>query len=215
MELAMEIKPPHDMHQNRILKIHNDSQPRMYLGRRPTTGQHGALLLIHGLDVNSLGIESIPTKGHPTYLNTVQGRAIFIKWFQKENVHSWATTTIELNQLIAEFKKGTIRTNWTVLELVGFDLEHYEGLLERYAQIQPFCNRRKGIPLKDVQGGFEHSFLNELLSTSMKRACDVEDECKSERKRLKSSQRIEMLKRLSDHRPEFEDSDTIYRGCYA
>ncbi|TGO70413.1 hypothetical protein BOTNAR_0001g00490 [Botryotinia narcissicola] len=246
MELAMEIRPPHDMYQNRILKIHNDSQPRMHFGRRPSIGQHGALLLIHGLDVNSLGIESIPTKGHPTYPNTVQGHAMyvgnytvakqhmnhgsehlfglqfidyllknesnthrFIKWFQKENGHSWATTTIELNQLIAAFKKGTIRTSWAVLKFVGFDLEHYEGLLERYAQIQPFCNRRKGIPLKDVQGGFEHSFLNELLSTSMKRACDVEDECKSERKRLKSSQRIEMLKRLSDHQPYLEDSDTI------
>ncbi|TGO15125.1 hypothetical protein BTUL_0044g00640 [Botrytis tulipae] len=246
MELAMEIKPPHDMYQNRILKIHNDSQPRMYFGRRPTIGQHGAILLIHGLDVNSLGIESIPTKGYPTYLNTVQGHAMyvgnytvakqhmnhgsehffglefidyllknesntqrFIKWFQKENGHSWATTTIELNHLIAAFKKGTIRTSWTVLQFVGFDLEHYERLLERYARIRPFCNRRKGIPLKDVQGGFEHLFLNELLSTSMKRVRDVEDECESERKRLKSSQRIEMLKRLSDYQPDLEDSDTI------
>ncbi|KAF7901062.1 hypothetical protein EAF00_003283 [Botryotinia globosa] len=246
MELAMEIKPPHDMYQNRILKIHNDSQPRMYFGRRPTIGQHGALLLIQGLDVNSLGIESIPTKGHPTYLNTVQGHAMyvgnytvtkqhmnhgsehlfglefidyllknesntqrFIKWVQKENGHGWTTTTIELNQLIAAFKKGTIRTSWAVLEFVGFDLEHYEGLLERYVQIQPFCNRRKGIPLKDVQGGFEHLFLNELLSTSTKRVRNVEDEWESERKRLKSSQRIEMLERLSAHQPEFVDSDTI------
>lgn len=221
MELAMEIGPPHDMYQNRILKIHNDSQPSMYFGQRPIMGQHGALLLIHSLDVNSLDIESIPTKGHPTFLNAVQGHAMyvgnytvakqhvnhcykhlfglefidylsknesktqrFINWFQKETGYRRATTTIEPNQLITAFKNGSIRTSWTVLQFVGFDLEHYEGLLKRYAQIQPFCNRRKGIPLKDVQGGFEHLFLNELLSASTKRVRDIEDECESEKKTI-------------------------------
>ncbi|TGO80586.1 hypothetical protein BELL_0004g00120 [Botrytis elliptica] len=243
MELAMEIGPPHDMYRNRILKIHSDSQPGVYFGQRPIMGQHGALLLIHGLDDNSFGIESIPTEGYPTFLNTVQGHAMyvgnytvtkqhvnhcsehlfglefreylskdesnehrFIEWFQKETGADAATTSIGLSKIVTAFKKGVIRTSWTVLEFVGFDLEHYEGLLKMYAQIQPFCNRGKGIPLKDVQGGFQHLFLNELLGTSTKRVHDIENPSESERKRLKAAQQDE---KQASQPQESEDELTI------
>lgn len=49
-----------------------------------------------------------------------------------------------------------VRTSWTVLQFVGFDLESYEKLPTKYSQTEPFC-RRKRLPLVDVECGFEHT----------------------------------------------------------
>ncbi|KAF7863246.1 hypothetical protein EAF04_007328 [Stromatinia cepivora] len=203
-------------------------------------GKHGALLLIRDLDDKVFAGNEYPTflntvQGHAVCIGQyrifkllVNDRSLnFLglefkdyllknqfklergkKWSKKQFGNRQAIKSI--HSLLTAVEKDCIKTSWTVFEYVGFDLESYEALLTQYSQIEPFCNRKKGIPLIDVDGGFEHTFLNELLtssSLSKKRVHDVEDSSESERKWLKMSHDDGTLKSTSVQ--ELDDDSTI------
>ncbi|KAJ8071728.1 hypothetical protein OCU04_002044 [Sclerotinia nivalis] len=243
MQLMLEHKPRrrnnNDVCWPRILKIHNDTAPGFDLRQRPSIGKHGALLLIRDLDDKIfVGNE------YPTFLNTVQGHAVYIGQYKiikqivnDPSVHplglefkdyllknqlkiergrSWSKKQFgnrrpikNIHSMLTAFEKDCIKTSWTVFEYVGFDLKSYEALLTKYSQIEPFCNRKRGIPLVDADGGFEHTLLNEILNSSSlkKRVHDVEDSSECERKRLKKSHDNGTSKSPSVR--EIEDDSTI------
>ncbi|KAI9645438.1 hypothetical protein NHQ30_006177 [Ciborinia camelliae] len=217
----------------RILKIHDGREPHSHFEQQPSIGKHGALLLIRGLDD-----KYIPEMEYPTFLNTVQGHAVYIGQYKVVKQHVNETTepllglefldyltqtprgkrfflkrtgdrTVGEHSVITAFDNGNIRTSWTVLKYVGFDLKGYEALLTQYSQIQPFCRRKKGIPLEDVDGGFEHTLLNEILnSSSTKRVHDVDDGSGSERKRAKIMVPISMQPQSTDALDKSQRQDT-------
>ncbi|ESZ98642.1 hypothetical protein SBOR_0880 [Sclerotinia borealis F-4128] len=196
MQLTLEIGTNNikGSHANwpRILKIHDDRKPHPQCYQRPSIGKHGALLLINDLDD-----KCIPDLEYPTFLNTVKRHAGVFKdylfryergrkFFQERTGDRQSKDTVHRSRVRTAFADGSMYTSWTVLQYVGFDLKGYEALLTQYSQSEPFCWRNRGIPLQNVDGGFEHTLLNDILNrASTKRVRGVGDPSESERKRLK------------------------------
>lgn len=226
---------------SRLLKIHNDTAPHIDVKQRPSIGKHGALLLIHDLDEkvfvgNEYPIFLNTVQGHAVYIgqykivkqivNNPSVHPLGIKFdnylgknqLKTQRGICWSKEQFGnkrpfrgVYDMLAGLEKDRIETSWTVFEYVGFDLENYEKLLLWYSQIEPFCNRKKGIPLIDVEGGFEHGFLNELLVSSSlkKRMSDAEDLSGGDRKRVKMSRDDGILKSSSVQEVEDLDDSTI------
>ncbi|EDN93989.1 predicted protein [Sclerotinia sclerotiorum 1980 UF-70] len=203
--------------------------------------KHGALLLIHDLDEkvfvgNEYPIFLNTVQGHAVYIgqykivkqivNNPSVHPLGIKFdnylgknqLKTQRGICWSKEQFGnkrpfrgVYDMLVGLEKDRIETSWTVFEYVGFDLENYEKLLLWYSQIEPFCNRKKGIPLIDVEGGFEHGFLNELLVSSSlkKRMSDAEDLSGGDRKRVKMSRDDGILKSSSVQEVEDLDDSTI------
>lgn len=226
MQLMLTVKSPNRtkscVQWPLILKIQDNMELTPYhQQQQPSTGRHGALLLLHNLD-DTVFSDSV----YPTFQNTVQGHSVYIgqyqiikqrindpglsflrdefkdylledqlkvirgkKWFKQETGSRKINNTINKGQIKAAFENGKIKTSWTILKFIGFNLKDYEALLTQYSQIEPFRSRKKGIPTMDVEGGFEHTLLNQIMNRSlMKRVHDIEDTRESGRKRQKKSQ---------------------------